>query len=263
MNIGGLIKVDRIVKAVSQISVNWTWNNESQGLVQWTFQNTSNEEQSCLLLRNNYYFGNAFWPVYVANSQFGVNWAISLTPLVDYGISNNNPPIGVVDFGNSNYLVAFIFTLSAGQTWSMLEGGFSNLNPPVFQSAPIVTLSYTGNFCTGYDNAQIIDWDTQTGTTYQGYSPNPSTISTIGVDCNSSYISLYDDPISEGTCNTNPSPTNPCIVDIEDGLQALLSGDSNGLLEIEDGIMCLITSLNIPLIKMFGRSLIKRIEKIL
>ncbi len=260
---GGIIRPDVVSKHVvpNIVNVTWAWNNESQGLVQWTFSNTSPEQQSVILLRNNYYFGNAFWPVYVNNPEFNTSFATGLVPLVDNGVNNNSPPLGVVNFG-SNSIVCFVFTLSAGQTWSMLEGGFSSLMQPMLQSAPVVTLSNSGTYCIGYSEQQVVAWDTQTSTSLQGYSPNPSEFTTVSVSCNGPFIALYNDPISSGAC-TGGGSGNSCLAEIEDGLALLLSGDNTGIIEIEDGIMCLISNLNIPLVKMFSRSLIKRIEKLL
>ncbi|MEM3862324.1 MAG: hypothetical protein QW203_07600, partial [Thermoplasmatales archaeon] len=88
----------RHVKAQSSsVTVNWTWYDESQGIVSWNFQNNSSEQKSVILYRSGYYFGNAFWPVYVNNGM--TYWATSLTPLIDQGVANNTMPIGIIDFG--------------------------------------------------------------------------------------------------------------------------------------------------------------------
>jgi len=103
--------------------VTWEWYDKSQGIIKWTFTNTGKAQESVILLRNGYYFGGAFWPVYVANPEFGVTWMTEVKPLVDNGAENNAPPIAPVTFSNGYTQVLFVFTLSGGQTWSMLEGG--------------------------------------------------------------------------------------------------------------------------------------------
>ncbi|MHB8154239.1 MAG: hypothetical protein ACYDG3_14525 [Bacillati bacterium] len=261
---GGLIRPDVIAKHVtpSPINVTWSWYDEAQGLVQWTFKNTGTEQASCILLRNQYYFGNAFWPVYVANPGFATAFAAALTPLVDNGVANNSPPLAVVDFGNGNRIIAFVFTLSPNQIWSMLEGGFSSVMPPVFQQAPIVTLENSGSWCIGYDSQQVIDWDTQTGTNLQGYSPNPSAFNTVEVSVTAPYIALYNDTITQGTCSGGSAP-NACVQEIIQGFENLANGNSAGLIQIEEGIICLVSSLDISFSKLLMKSIKQRLEKMI
>ncbi len=248
---GGIVRPDVAAKhriarqAAEQIQISWKWYDESQGLVQWTFTNPGTAPATCVLLRNGYYFGGAFWPVYVANPDFGVSWAASLAPLADNGAANNSAPIGLLQFDDGNRQVVFLFTLAPGQTWSMLEGGFSAADPPVVQAAPTVTPAPTvpGTYCVGYDPAQVTDWDLQTGTTLQGYSPNPSTVSTVLVTApGSPDIRLFPgDSAVDGPCSgTAPSP---CAALIQKGVADLEAGNvADGLGEILDGIFCYIES---------------------
>jgi len=58
-----IIDLDTRVKGyrVSQnISVTWSWYDENQGIVEWTFHNLGRQTESVILLRNGYYFGGAF-----------------------------------------------------------------------------------------------------------------------------------------------------------------------------------------------------------
>ena len=52
----------------SSVTVSWSWFDQSQGIVEWTFTNQGSQRESVILLRNGYYFGGAFGPVYLANS---------------------------------------------------------------------------------------------------------------------------------------------------------------------------------------------------
>lgn len=210
----------------SQVSVNWSWYNEKQGVVQWRFRNTDSKEHSVTLLRNGYYFAGAFWPVYYANSDgrgasatnpgdnFGTDFLAGsqqISALKDLGAQKNNPPLGLITFGNTsagdvskaNSQVLFVFTLSAGETWSMLEGGFSSAMTPskiaLYELSPVEG----SKFCIGYDQKRVTDWDNQTGTSLQGYEPNPSTIYTwlLSAENDAPFDELrYVDSYSNGEC---------------------------------------------------------------
>jgi len=221
----------RTVSASHNVSISWSWYNENQGIVSWNFANNSTEQKSVILFRSGYYFGNAYYPIYVANGM--TSWATSLTPLEDNGIENNTMPIGIVDF-NGKKIVAFIFTLAPGQKWSVLEGGFSTIMPPTGQTVYEVTLNNVTDYCIGYDQTQVLDWDMQTQTTMQGFMPNPSTINTVEVEAPSDapYVVLFpNDTETLGQCNNQS-----CLSQIEQGI-------SQGNTEmIFNGIICLFDS---------------------
>lgn len=138
--------------------------------------------------------------VYLANKGFNTTFATKLTPLVNNGVEKNSPPLVIVDLGGK-YIVAFLFTLSPGQTWSMLEGGFSENSPPSNYSGISVKLTGPKDFCVGYDEQQVTDWDLQTNTQLTGYYPNPSTFISLLAHSSSSFVSLFSDQIKEGKCN--------------------------------------------------------------
>lgn len=218
----------RMTHEAINVSVSWSWYNEKQGTVEWTFRNADTKEHSVLLLRNGYYFAGAFWPVYYANSDgrgasasnpndnFGTNFLngnSQIAPLVDHGVAHNNPPLGLISFDNSdpakvsasNSQVLFVFTLSPGQTWSMLEGGFSASMTPSNISLHELSSITHGDFCIGYDSQRVTDWDNQTHTTLQGYSPDPSTIDTwlMGTGTDATFLELpYKDSYSDGKCTS-------------------------------------------------------------
>ncbi len=160
------------------VSVLWAWYNEAAGLVEWTFHNASAAVATVALLRNGYYFGDAFWPVYLANPSFRTVWATALRPLPDQGASQNSPPLVILGVGGSP-TVAFAFTLGPGQTWSMLEGGFSPATPPDPQAAPLCAVELEAEFCVGYSPQAVSQWDQQSSTSLQGYSPNPASFRTL------------------------------------------------------------------------------------
>lgn len=247
---GGIVRPDVVKQkgqaraAAETITVSWKWYDEANGTVEWTFHNPSSATATCVLLRNNYYFGGAFWPVYLANPEFGMQWAQALTPLVDNGVVGNTPPMGVLEFDDGSRQVVFLFTLAAGQTWSMLEGGFSAVSPPVVQSTPTVTGGEQATtLCIGYDPTQVTEWDVQTGTTLQGYSPNPSTIATVIVSSpGTPDIRLFPgDSAVDGACSG--TPPNPCQQILESAIQQLESGQIlSGIEGIFEAIFCYIDS---------------------
>jgi len=256
-SVGGIIypkSMTKVVTSADNVTVSWDWYDETNGIVEWMFINESSNQQTVILYRNGYYFGNAFWCVYEANPQFDVSWATSLTPLVDNGINNNSPPIGLVQFGSNQVIVAFLFTLAPHQEWSVLEGGFSASFPPIAPAVYQVSLISTGEYCIGYDQAQVSQWDQQTGTSYQGYEPNPSTFNTVLVQApsNAIYTQLYPaDTAIAGQCSG--SPTNQCITEIEQGIQ------NANIIQIIDGILCLLSKYGIGIEDIIKRKIMKHI----
>lgn len=184
------------------LSISWSWHDRPGGVVAWRFENPGSRAVTGLLFRNGYYFGNAFWPVYLAHPAFRTRWATALTPLVDLGVETNSAPLGVVEFPGGRRIVAFLFTLAPGSTWSILEGGFSGAQPPEGGGSVPVDVRQGGKFCIGYDPAQVTAWDQQTQTDLQGTAPNPSTVTTVEVTpiASAPFVQLYPDPISPGPC---------------------------------------------------------------
>ncbi len=186
--VGGIINraFERAEASSPNLKVSWTWYNEDAEIISWTLQNISAQQATGILFRNSYYFGNAYWPIYKNNPGFGVTFESNLEPLSDKSIRNNSAPLGVVSWkqadGSYKSIVAFVFTLSPGQTWQMLEAGFSHLRPPqnigIFEVSQV---SKADSFTLAYDQEQVDAWDAQTGNSDKGYSPNPNVISTVQV----------------------------------------------------------------------------------
>jgi len=240
-------RLSNLVSQSQNVVVTWEWYDKGQGIIKWTFTNTGKAQESVILLRNGYYFGGAFWPVYVANSEFGVTWMTEVKPLVDNGAENNAPPIAPVTFSNGYTQVLFIFTLSGGQTWSMLEGGFNNVTPQP-QGVYTVGNPVLQTWCIGYDPQRVVDWDSQTGTTLQGYSPNPETITTVVWQASpgAPYDAL---PFNDMYCDTpcpcalQPAPQPTCLEILENIAIAIETGDfsSISVQDIIDAVECLFT----------------------
>jgi hypothetical protein len=256
-----VVNRQRLTHLSNFVSVSWGWYDQSNGVVQWSFINMDSAQHSVVLLRNGYYFGGAFWPVYYANSggrgasatnpadDFGTEWATALTPLTDNGVANNSPPIAIVDFGGAKRQVYFVFTLAPGETWSMLEGGFSQSMTPSGISLYEVTLEAAGQFCVAYDPARVTAWDAQTGTTLQGYSPNPSTFTTVEVqiEADAPYDVLpFNDTMTDGPCAApTPGPPNPgsCTQYLDQLAADAEAGDLEAAVsDFEDFLTCLVSS---------------------
>ncbi|MEM3857485.1 MAG: hypothetical protein QXO47_10040 [Thermoproteota archaeon] len=266
------------------VSVTWSWYNENQGLVQWTFTNSGSEVESVILIRGAvgspaYVFGDAFGPVYLANSpplcptctgqnSFGTSWiyaepqsngGVSLVNgaipvLVDNGVENNSMPMAPVQFPNGSWCpFAFIFTLAPGQKWSVLEGGFSSVLQPTIQGVYTVSLGYVGNICIKYDPARVSDWDAQTGTSLNGYSPNPSTFNIATVMAGSDVpfdVLPYSDSVVRGVCVSSqpqpqPSPVpTQCIEEILTAINEYQTNPFQALLDFVNGLTCFLNYLN-------------------
>ena len=198
--VGGILPYkDREKKVEQSGTVSWAWFNISSGTVKWTLENNYSFTKSFVLFRNSYYFGNAFWPVYLNNSGFNVKFLTIPEVLKDEGASKNSAPIAVVKL-NNRPIICFVFTLSPGQAWSILEGGFSPSTPPTEFRLFEAVFQSTDEFCIEYAESQVTDWDNQTGTSLSGYSPNPSNFIAALFTSAGPYISLFNDIIKGGKC---------------------------------------------------------------
>lgn len=225
---GYIFRYYPVVQTPSQnLKVTWSWYDESNGIVKWTFKNVSGTTRSGILFRgvlvngqnvDPYYFGDAYWAIYYANSDgrgasatnpednFGVEWMTEITPLVDKGVQDNVAPIAPVLLDGKTWVIAFIFTLSPGQTWEMLEGGFSSSMLPapvgVYEVTPASSSNPVQEMCIGYNPQAVLDWDMQTLTNFQGYYPNPSTFKTIPFTVvGAPAVSVFGDRVTYGKCN--------------------------------------------------------------
>jgi hypothetical protein len=226
--VGGIINRahEKAEASSSNLKVSWAWYNEDAGIVAWTFQNSGGQKSTGILSRNSYYFGNAYWPIYANNPGFGVTFAINLDEtLCDNSIQNNSAPLGVISWkqsdGSYKSIVAFVFTLSPGQTWQMLEAGFSHLKPPhdigIFE---VSRVSETANdFTLTYDKEQIEAWGAQTGNPDKGYAPNPKVFNAVHVLAPSEapFEQLFEkDSILDGRNDVVASPSAAVAPEVEE-----------------------------------------------
>jgi len=221
----------------SDVNVEWSWYDKPEGTIKWTFANNTDTQKSVVLLRNSYYFGNAFWPIYDANDEFHTKFVQKVEPLADDSTQTNSPPLFIGEV-NGKYIALFLFTLNPDQEWSMLEGGYVNGIEPTGIALYDVTDMQLEEMCVGYDNTQVTSWDSQTGTTLKGYDPNPSTMDVIVGKINGPYIQLFDDPISAGKCNSEKPHPN-CDNELNRSVAAFQSGNiMDGIKDIMDYIGC-------------------------
>ncbi|MGA2664840.1 MAG: hypothetical protein ABSF83_07855 [Nitrososphaerales archaeon] len=198
------------------VEAGWAWYDRRQGVVAWGFRNLDSGQRSVVLLRDSYYFGGAYWPVYCSTALFGVSFLASETvppPLPERGVPRNSPPLGLVHFdGPERTIACFVFTLSPGQAWAVLEGGFSAASPPSGAALYDVTRLSPGDFCLTYDPRVVRDWAGQTGSRLDAYSPNPSSFRTwlFQAEGAAPYRRLFpDESVSPGKCPETPAATVP------------------------------------------------------
>ena len=192
------------------VTVSWQWTDQANGNISWTFVNSDQQNShSVVLFRGatgvpSYIFGGAFWPVYLGPDNSVSNMLDGTQPIPNVS-GNGGQPMGLLDFGPSaspRYLVAFIFTLGPGQTWSTPEGGFTGLTPTAGTCFELVS-NVAGNFCVGYDPQRVTNWDNQTSTSDRGFSPNPSNFFTYAFtpEAATPEVTLgFNDSIAAGGC---------------------------------------------------------------
>ena len=201
------------VPSISQyVTATWAWQgNPNTGLITWTFVNSDQNNNHIIVLYRGgaetptYIFGGAFWPVYL-NGGFGTSMLDGTQPIPTLSGSSGVAPMGLLDFGpgaSPRYLVAFIFNLAPGQTWSMAEGFTANAGPTTNLCYALVS-NVSGNYCVGYDPARVAKFNSQ-GNSGTGYSPDPNNFNTYAFtpEPTTPENSLgYNDSIASGTCAT-------------------------------------------------------------
>jgi len=171
-----VIKEKLSIQETEPVSVTVNWWDQSQGIVEWTLKNNTDKLISVVLLRGwqdfSYIFGDAFWPIYL---QYELTTWVSdkPAPLISHSdVTENTPPIALIKVSENQYAVGFLFTLDAGESYSMLEGGFSVL-PTVYKAIPVEYLE-TSDYCIGYNSSMVLAYDSETGLPAMGYFPNPA-----------------------------------------------------------------------------------------
>ncbi|EQB73043.1 MAG: hypothetical protein AMDU4_FER2C00108G0002 [Ferroplasma sp. Type II] len=198
MRIAGFIS-DQLTE--NPVKVNYTWYDKSSGIVQWNFENMGSTTRSFILLRGIeenhkvseiYAFGNAFYPLYYKN--FNVDFITKPEALVNVSPKANNAPLAVIENSDSTLLVAFLYTLSGGSRYSVLEGGWKGIEPGGIK---IVLAKYamTDNFSIKYDEKQCTLYNEESKTDY-GCPENPFTVRSALMKINNSIKPLFNDRIS-------------------------------------------------------------------
>ena len=227
MTVGGLILKKQVSAGSAEVS--WEWHDQSNGVVQWNFTNSGNATVSGILFRATYPFGNAFWPIYEDNPAFETSFKLIASPLIDLGIENNSPPLGIIKNPDGSMFVAFIFTLSPGQSWSMLEGGFIDGMTPDYEGNPefiTAVKSSTGAFIINWDPEQCSGYNSQAGTSLPCPN-NPVSVSSAVFTIDKQVAPLFHDIINSAS---QGSPT--CMNMILTGI------DTGNINEIIDGLRC-------------------------
>jgi len=208
-----MIHGELLAKKILSAIVSWQWYDQAKGVVKWVFTNNGSMTGSWVLVRaaeqggeilENYVFGSAYFPIYSYNaSQFGSHFLTSApTPLIDSGVENNSPPLAVIQTPHG-YAVAFVFTLSPGQTWSMLEGGFGGEVEPA--NPVLADVTYTGvgaqTWCVTYDPEQCGGYNTQSSTNLP-CPPNPYRFTSILLQCKQDLPQVFQDKFDPGCAST-------------------------------------------------------------
>jgi len=203
------------------VEAGWAWYERSQGVIAWAFRNADSAQHSVLLLRNGYYFGDAFWAVYCSNPGFQTTFLdgnAAPQPLAETGITQNTAPLGLAQFGSSDQAVAcFVITLFPGQAWAMLERGYGRVGGPsgigVYEASPLAGT----DFCLGYDRRAVVEWEGQTKTGLSAYRPNPSTFNTwlFQAEGTAPHRKLFPgDSVVQGRC-APPAQEAPVVQQVE------------------------------------------------
>jgi len=159
-------------------------------------------------------------------------------------------------------IATFVFTLGPGETYQILEGGFSEEMPPSGVALYEVVQKKSGEYCIGYDPAQVADWDMQTQTLMSGYLPNPKTFSTLElsfVDEKAPSVALFNDPIADGEC-PHSSP-NECEELEKKAEEAAKKGDWATFLKYAVAVIGCYVDMGIPIAN-DAEALKKEVEKL-
>lgn len=191
-------------------------------MVEWTFTNPSTVQQSGLLFRVNYPFGDAFWPIYEDNSQaFGTSFTTVITPLQNNGATNNTMPLVIYKNPDGSMFVAFCFTLAPGQTWSQIEGGFSTQETPDMGNTPVFITAQKSDvqtFSITYDSGQCQGYNQQSGSNLP-CPANPVKITSAVMTLSQQVKPLFNDVITPSGASSTSNPT--CMEMIVQGVVSM------------------------------------------
>lgn len=184
----------------SPITVDYTWYDRSQGVVQWNFRNTGSTTRSFILIRGVsqngnvseiYAFGDAFYPLYYQN--FNVDFVIHPESLKNVDVKTNNAPLAIIENSESEFLVAFLYTLSGGKSYSVLEAGWKSIEPGGI-SVALAKYREIKNFKINYDKKQCTLYNEESNTNYQ-CPPDPFIVRSGMFSVDKSIKKLFNDSI--------------------------------------------------------------------
>jgi len=205
MKIAGLISENIMEKPVN---VSYTWYDKSKGLISWNFENPNNKELSFILIRgikednkvsNIYAFGDAFYPIYYYD--FKVKFEAKPEILKNISIENNSAPLGIIENNNNTFFVAFVYTLGPMEKYSMLEGGWINIEPGGIETI-MCDFKGVNEFSIDYDKNQCTLYNQEADTDYQ-CPPDPFNVKSGIFKINKNVKPLFNDKIDivKNECN--------------------------------------------------------------
>ncbi len=196
MNIAGLL-----LNPLKNATASYTWYDKNNGIIKWRFENPNNKTISFILLRgikqdNNvseiYPFGNAFYPIYYEN--FGTEFSLKPEPLKNIDFKTNSPPLAIFENENKTKFVAFLFTLSPGEIYEMLEGGWNNIEPGGISTVTAFYVS-TRRFLITFNEEQCSMYNSESNQNYP-CPGNPLSVRSALMSLRKNVKPLFNDKIS-------------------------------------------------------------------
>ncbi len=180
-----------------QGDLTWRWFDQSDGVVEWIFLNRTAIPREYALWRGTaavspYWFGNAFYPVYLGEVD-GQRLAYPLTKLVP----NAENPYSLAMLNNQ--AVAFVFVVPPQASLGILEGGFVDDPPTVYQGYPATTKGIH-TFCVYWNQAQYLLYFLEVNAA----SPQPVTVVPVTDPLT---LTAHSFSVSAGVSNLFPTIT--------------------------------------------------------
>ncbi|WP_343577404.1 hypothetical protein [Mycobacterium sp.] len=177
----GIISVPKVN---DKLRVSYEYIDETTGLVEWKIENLTDKSISCVLYRNGYYFGDAFFPIYIQN--LGTDFIQKF----EYTSGEiNSMELQLIILNGFKPIVCFVFNILPKKSVNFLEDGFvDGIVPSNYRAYELSqeNISKTvREYSIQYPQSEVTDYDHQTESTTKGYSPNPKTFKTYTFDLTS------------------------------------------------------------------------------
>ncbi len=221
---------------------------DANGVVTWKIINTGGTTGSWVLQRGaaqngipfeTYVFGGAFPVAYLNNAATFGTYLLEGHPPTLYG--SGVAPMGIISSPGGMFF-AFVFTVAAGQAFSMEEGGFSGGVTPVNPVLVPVTYDATETFSVAWQSEQCSGFNQQTGSDLPCPS-NPWTVSGTVFSTTEPVPIITADTFTPVGGGSAPNPPPTCVQLLDEAAVELEAG--NVLSSVEDVIaflMCEIDS---------------------